>query len=157
MLGPMLVFVPLTPADLGAWARSGVRDVAGFTATPAFLEAFGLSTPDDEDAALTLLEVAALAGLSAHGVRLVAVCETDAAAPAEPADFGAVHAASVSWSRVTSIFADDADGAARASAAAAHLRGLDLAAAWETDEAGALLAATDLLWHSSTEWDGLSH
>ena len=37
------------------------------------------------------------------------------------------------------------------------LGGASLAEAWEDDAVVDLLAGTDLLWHSSTEWQRLSH
>ncbi|MDO5535237.1 MAG: hypothetical protein Q4F65_11365 [Propionibacteriaceae bacterium] len=153
----MLVFVPLAPADLADWASSGRRDIRGFAATPAFLDAFDLSTPDSEDADLTLLEVAGLAGLLTHGVRLVAVCQADAAG-AEPANFGAVVAEKVRFSAVESLFTDDEAGAERA-AAAKELAGevADLDEAWDSDALDDLLRTTELLWHDSSEWDRLSH
>ncbi|WP_282005106.1 DUF6912 family protein [Propioniciclava sinopodophylli] len=152
----MLVFVPLSPPDLDAWASSGRRDVSGFAATPVFLETFGLPSHDIEDADLTLLEVAGVAGLLAHGVRLVAVCQTEASG-SEPAEFGAVVAEGVRWGAVESLFADDADGAARAAAVGAVLAGAGLEEAWEADAVSDLLRGTELLWHNSTEWEPLSH
>lgn len=154
--GDMLVFVPLAQTDLADWATTGKRDVSGFAATPVFLESFGLTAPDTEDADLTLLEVAGIAGLLAHGVRLVAVCETDAAG-AEPAEFGAVVAEGVRWSTVESLFADDEDGARRASAARDEIGACTLDEAWESDAVSDLLRGTELLWHGSSEWARLSH
>ena len=152
----MLVFVPITPAGLTDWASVGVRDVHGFAATEAFLESFGLPASDIEDTDLTLLEVAGIAGLLAHGVRLVAVCQTDAVG-ATPAEFGAVVADRVRWSSVESLFTDDAAGAAAASATAKAVGTMELADAWEADEVTNLLRTTELLWHGSSEWERLSH
>lgn len=152
----MLVFVPLAPADLADWATTGVRDVSGFAAKPGFLEAFGLSSPESEDADLTLLEVAGLSGLLAHGVRLVAVCEADVAA-ATPAEFGAVVAEQVGWTQVESLFADDEAGAGKAAAAREVVGKMGLEEAWEADESIHLLRTTELLWHGSSEWERLSH
>ena len=152
----MLVFVPLAPADLADWASSGARDVSGFAATPAFLESFSLSSPESEDADLTLLEVAGVSGLLEHGVRLVAVCEADAV-ESIPADFGAVSARRVRWKKVESLFADDEAGAAAATAAADAVAGTELDEAWESDAVVDLLRTTELLWHGSSEWERLSH
>ncbi|MFT3877854.1 MAG: hypothetical protein QM708_15750 [Propioniciclava sp.] len=152
----MLVFVPLSPAELADWASSGVRDVTGFAATPSFLEAFELPSSDTEDADLTLLEVAGIAGLLAHGVRLVAVCAADAVGT-EPAEFGAVTAGRVRWRSVESLFADDSDGAGLAAAAREALGEADLDQAWDADAITALLRNTELLWHGSAEWERLTH
>lgn len=152
----MLVFVPLAPADLADWAESGKRDVVGFAATPGFLESFDLTSPDSEDADLTLLEVAGVAGLLAHSVRLVAVCEVDAAG-ADPAEFGAVVADGVRWTTVESLFADDEVGAARAASVREAIGPVTLDEAWDSDEVSDLLRDTELLWHGSSEWARLSH
>lgn len=92
----MLVFVPLAPAELAAWAQGEPRSGVAYAATPAFLAGFGIASADDEDADLTLLEIAALDGLLRHGVRLVAVAHA-AARGAEPADLGAVALDEVGW------------------------------------------------------------
>ena len=155
MLGDMLVFVPLSAAELAEWATRGVRDVTGYAATPSFLEAFELPASDIEDADLTLLEVAGVAGLLAHGVRIVAVCATDAVGT-EPAEFGAVTAAGVRWQRVESLFADDRHGAALAASAREALDAADLDTAWDADAISEMLRNTELLWHGPTEWDTLA-
>lgn len=149
------MFVPLHPQALAEWATTGVRDVEGFAATSTFLEAFDLPSGDSEDADLTLLEVAGIEGLLANGVRLVAVGQIDADA-VEPADFGAVAAEAVPWSRVESLFADDEAGADRARRLRAALDGAMLAEAWDADETSDLLRTTELLWHGPTEWEALA-
>lgn len=151
----MLVFVPVHPSALAEWATTGVHDVEGFAATPSFLDAFDLVTGESEDADLTLLEVAGIEGLLANGVRLVAVGEIDAEG-VEPADFGAVSAPQVPWSRVESLFADDEVGAGRASRLRAVLDGALLPEAWDAEETTDLLRTTELLWHGPTEWEGLA-
>ena len=150
----MLVFVPLSASELAEWAGGAPRDVSGFAATPAFLDSFEVSGPDSEDADLTLLEIAGVSGLLAHGQRLVAVCEADAEG-VEPAEFGSVTAPRVPWASVESLFCDDAAGRERASEARAALSGLLLDEAWDADAAHDLLRGTELLWHGSSEWERL--
>lgn len=152
----MLVFVPLSPAELADWARGAPRDVAGFAATPAFLAGFDVSGAESEDADLTLLEIAGVAGLLAHGERLVAVCEADADG-VEPAEFGSVTATGVPWGSVESLFCDDAAGRERATEARAALSGMLLDEAWDADATHDLLRGTELLWHGSSEWERLTH
>ena len=152
----MLVFVPLAPAELASWALGEPRSGVAYAATPAFLAGFGIASTDDEDADLTLLEIAALAGLLPHGVRLVAVADADAH-PAEPAELGAVTLDGVGWGRVTSLFSDDADGAALAASVKRDLGEVGLVDAWDADVTGPLLTDAELLWHGSTEWERLSH
>lgn len=150
----MLVFVPLDPTGLAQWARVGSRDVTGFAATPSFLETFELPAADSEDADLTLLELAGMEGLLSHGVRLIAVGPIDAVG-IEPAEFGAVAADAVAWTRMESIFTDDADGARHASRVRALLADASLAEAWDAEETTELLRTTELLWHGPTEWESL--
>lgn len=150
----MLVFTPLTPDDLAGWASGTARDLTGYAATPGFLEAFELTSPDSEDADLTLLEVAGLAGLLQYGVRIVAVCEADADA-IEPPEFGAVAASKVAWRQVESLFTDDEPGRDRAEAVASQLGETALEDAWESEAVQDLMRTTELLWHDVTEWDSL--
>lgn len=151
----MLIFVPTTPTELSAWVTQPA-EVTGFAATRAFLTAFGIASADAEETDLTLLEIAALAALLDSGRRLVAVCDADPQ-PGEPADLGAVRASAVPWRRVTSLFADDAEGAAVAAAARAELSTSDLAEAWDDPAVTRLIEGTDLLWHDASEWERLTH
>ncbi len=154
------MFVPLDAGGLAEWVHRGALTAGpGYAATPAFLAAFGLGAPDEEETDLTLLSIASLDGLLRHGVRLVAVAETSAKAAesAEPAEFGAVRASSLPWRAVTALFADDAEGRSRAATVRSALGGVGLSEAWEMPAVEALLAATDLLWHGSTEWERLTH
>lgn len=144
-----LVFVPVSAGELAAWAGSGslAGPRRGFAVTPAMLAAFGLA--EGEDAEYTALCIAGIAGLLAHGERLVAVADV----PTTPGDdeFGEVSLDEVAWAAVTSLFAEDEDTAPAAAAAGAISR-LELAEAWEAPEVEALLAATDLLWYGPAEW-----
>ena len=83
-----LVFVPVSAGVLAAWAGCGslAGPRRGFAVTPSMLAAFGLA--EGEDAEYTVLCIAGIAGLLAHGERLVAVAE----APTTPGDdeFGEV-------------------------------------------------------------------
>lgn len=150
----MLVFVPLSAADLRTWAE-GSRLVAprAYGATPSFLAAFGLPAPDDEDAERTLLHVAALDALLRFGTRLVAVVDADARDLG--GDFGAVAPASVPFARVGSLFADHPDAAGAVARAAAALPGADLDSAWDAPAHVELLETADLLWYGPEEWAAL--
>ena len=151
---PMLVFVPLDPRGLAEWARSGRRDVTGFAATAAFLDTFDLTEATSEDADLTLLELAGLEGLLTYGTRLIAVGQFEAVG-IEPAEFGAVAADGVAWTRIESLFADDARGADGAALLLKRVEGRSLEDAWDDDATTELLRTTELLWHGPTEWEGL--
>lgn len=151
----MLVFVPVAAADLPTWAGGRPREVTGFAATPDFLSTFTLTDPEAEETELTLLEIAALEALRRYGRRLVVVCSASTTA-AEPAEFGAVAAAAVPWTRVSSVFADDTRGAEAARAVARSLAGTSLADAWDLPGVIELVEGVELLWHGSSEWERLT-
>ncbi len=156
----MLIFVPLAPADLAAWASGAARDLRGHAATPTFLRTFGLTGADDEETDLTLAAIASLQALLLHGRRLVAVVETQAAASGQAgieAEFGVVVAAAVPFTSVTSLFADDAETAERAEALRTALGPGDLGRAWDDARVEAFLAENDLSWHGTAEWERLTH
>ena len=148
-----LLFVPLTPAELAAWAGEGRLDGPrpGFSATAGLRAAFEAS--DDEEAEHIALLVASVAGLARHGVRLVAVIE-GAAEPSGDPDFGELRVPESPYSAVQAIFAEEADPATVRPAAAAAA-GLELAAAWDDPTVIALLENADLLWHGPVEWSAL--
>ena len=145
-----LVFVPLAAQELSAWATGGTLPGPrpGFAVTPAMLAAFGLT--EGEDAEYTALCIAGIAGLLAHGARLVAVVETSVTSGDD--EFGQVEVTGLPWTAVGSLFAEDASDGASAAAAAEAVRGTDLARAWEAADVEALLAETDLLWYGPSEW-----
>jgi len=144
-----LVCLPLARAQLRAWAEDGTLAGRhqGYAVTPEMTRAFGLTDP--EDAEYTALCIASIAGLLAHGVRLVAV--TEAPLPASPDEFGEVAIDDPRFGDVTSLFGEDPDPAP-AHAAGAAISGLSLAQAWDTPAVEALLAGTDLLWYGPAEW-----
>lgn len=144
-----LVFCPISRAQLSGWASGGILPGRhrGYAVTAAMTEAFGLSDP--EDAEYTALSIASIAGLLAHGERVVAVLELDH----RPGDdeFGAVEIADPGYAAVTALFGEDTE-AGQAAEAAVALRGMTLDQAWESATAQALLAERDLLWYGPAEW-----
>jgi len=148
-----LLFVPLTPAELAAWAGGGPLNWprVGFSATAGLRAAF--ETDDEEDAEHIALLAASVAGLAVHGVRLVAVVE-GAGEPSGDPDFGELRVSELPYSAVEAIFADDAAEPTLPDAQAAA-RGLSLASAWEDPAVVALLENADLLWHGAAEWGAL--
>ena len=155
-----LVFLPLTPDELAAWAGGGRRPgpAPGYTVTPAMAAAFGFDDPAGEDASHTALCVASLAGLLRHGVRLVAVAELPWRAAEddlpESAEFGAVSVGEADFAAVTALFGEGSDAAA-VTALATALDGVPLEQAWERDEVQALLADGALAWYGPAEWQQL--
>jgi hypothetical protein len=148
-----LVFVPLTPQLLRDWAGGASMPVSlpGYTDTPGLRAAFDLT--DEEDAERVALLVASVAGLAAHGLRLIAVAEaaTSSRPDADP-DFGEVEVAVGRYGSVSALFVDEAPVAASVVEAVA---GLTLSDAWEDSGVTRLLADADLLWHGPGEWEAL--
>jgi hypothetical protein len=149
-----LVFLPLSTGQLHSWATGGrlPTTLTGYAVTPAMTEAFGVTDP--EDAEYTALSVASVAGLLAHGERVVAVlgCRY------QPSDdeFGAVEVVEPAYAQVTALFGEDTNPA-QAAAAAISVQGLTLDQAWESPAVQALLTERDLLWYGPAEWESLGH
>ena len=150
----MLVFVPVSRAELGRWAGEGTH-LAGqaFAATTSMRRAFGFDPGDDEEAEHTALHVAGLVALLRTGVRLVAVADA-AATAGDDADFGEVVSAAMPWPAVTALFAESDPAAARS--LHEQLDGVGLAAAWDDDRVQAFLTDHELLWHGPGEVSALT-
>lgn len=148
-----LLFIPVTAAELAAWAGGGRLDWPrpGFSATAGLRAAF--ETDDEEDVEHIALLVASVAGLAVHGVRLVAVAE-GAGEPSGDPDFGELRVPELPYSAVEAVFADDPAEPTLPPATTAA-RGLSLAQAWEEPAVVALLENADLLWHGAAEWGAL--
>ncbi len=144
-----LVFLPLSGGQLHSWAAGGTLPGShtGYAVTPAMTEAFGLTDP--EDAEYTALSVASVAGLIAHGERVVAVLASGFRPTAD--EFGAVEVSDPAYAAVTSIFGEDTNPA-QAAAVAVTVQGLTLDEAWESEAVQALLTERDLLWYGPAEW-----
>ncbi len=149
----MLVFVPLTAAELTAWAESGRhRPPSGYAVTPSLRSSFGFDPADDEDAEHTVLHIAGLASLLRGGRRLVAVVETSGR-PVAGAEFGEVSVGVLGFDAMTALFADESPASAAALAALVGGRTLDVA--WDDPAVAEFLADNELLWHGPTEWKSL--
>ena len=148
-----LVFVPVTAVQLREWARGGVLPgaVEAFAVTPGLEAAF--APEDSEEAERIALLVASVAALGRGGRRLVAVAEGAARPrPDGDPDFGEVAVDGLSFSSVTSLFADEV-GLDVSAAAAAAVAPLDQA--WEHADVRSLLADADLMWYGPAEWTHL--
>ncbi len=147
-----LVFLPLSRGQLRAWVADDTLPGGhiGYAVTPSMREAFGVTDP--EDAEYTALSVASVAGLLAHGERVVAVLGIGV--PPGDDEFGAVEVVAPSFAQVTALFGEDIDPA-QAQAAAISVQGMTLDQAWEAPAVQALLYERDLLWYGPAEWDSL--
>lgn len=152
----MLMFLPVTGAQLADWAAAGVLagPLTAYAVTPGFQAAF--EPADAEEAEQLALLVASVAALVDNGVRQVAVVEGDAqpSGNSEELDFGAVTCANVRFDAIASLFADEPDAPGLAEAAAS-VPGLSLQAAWDHPAVITLLEEGDLLWHGAGEWESL--
>ena len=93
----MLVFIPLTQAQLSSWVEGGsFAPKQAFGVTNSLRQAFGFTPADDEEAEHTAMHIAGLSGLLSSGRRLVAVAEASARAVAG-SEFGEVEAGAVPW------------------------------------------------------------
>lgn len=148
-----LVFLPLSGGQLRSWAISGTipGSHTGYAVTPTMLDVFGVTDP--EDAEYTALSIASVAGLLAHGERVVAVLGISA--PHGDDEFGAVEVVEPSFTQVTALFGEDTDPA-QAHAAAISVQGMTLDQAWEAASVQALLYQRDLLWYGPAEWESLA-
>lgn len=149
-----LVFLPVSGGQLHSWAESGALPGShpGYATTPTMTEAFGLT--DEEEAEYNALSIASVAGLLAHGERLVAVLGLDGPASQDDDgadEFGAVEVRAPRYDSVTALFGEDVN-AAQAGAAALSVQGMTLEQAWEAPVVRALLAERDLLWYGPGEW-----
>ena len=147
-----LVFVPAGPDQARSLVAGDVlTDVAAFSVTDDMLDTVGLTRADDEDAERACLLLASIAGLAAHGVRLVLVADVATAVPGGPDQHnGGVTVARLSLSQVESFFTDAQDNPLVVTGAAA-CSGQSLDDAWELEPVQALLRGADPLWNAAEE------
>ena len=148
-----LVFIPIAADELGVLLGDpAVEDRPAYTVTPELLEELGYTEAESEDAEYAALVLASVAGLAAHGVRLVVVAEVDPAlvGPGEDPDNGQIVLTSCPASAIAAWFADE-PGTDVADAAAIS-KGLTIDQAWDLPQVQALLQEHDLLWNDVVEY-----
>lgn len=151
----MLVFRPLSTDELRALGRGDELTVHfAFASTPEFLDTFGLSHADDEDAERTLLYLAGLAALQRHGRRLVAVADLHARNRGNA--IGVVTADGLRMAQVSALFADEPAAQRLADAVVPLIKTQSLEDAWDHPSHEALLKGADLLWYGPEEWPVLT-
>lgn len=150
----MLVFRPVSDADLRSLGEGAALTGPAWSVTPDFRDAFGLGPADDEDAERPALYLAGLDGLQRHGRRLVVVAEVPARDVGH--DYGSVEVGRIAFGDVRAIFADEPDAGPLVDAARAATAGLAIEDAWDDPAHEALLAGADLLWYGPEEWATLA-
>jgi hypothetical protein len=155
-----MVYVPLARHQARRLRDSGVLvgPLTAHAVTAGLLRAHDLSG-DAEDADYTALAYAGVSALLASGdpLRLVVAAEVDQeVADDDPDDaFGRVTIGRLDWSRVSSLFVDEAASTDRIAQARSLAAGLELEAVVDAEEVEALLDASDLLWFAPAELDRL--
>ena len=148
-----LVFIPISADEAGVLGGDPtLRQRVAYTVTPELLQELGYDESESEDAEYAALVLASLAGLSAHGTRLVVVADVDAAQvrPGDDPANGQVVLDEVPHSWITAWFADE-PGTDIADAAAIA-RGLTIDEAWDLPQVQELLQHHDLLWNDIVEY-----
>lgn len=148
-----LVFVPVSEDELRVLGGETLgADRPGYTVTPELLAELGYGESDSEDAEYAALVLASVAGLAAHGIRLVVVAEVDpslVSAGEDPAN-GQVVLAELPTRSITSWFADEPG--TDVTDAAAISKDLSIDQAWDLDQVQDLLNHHDLLWNDVVEY-----
>ena len=148
-----LVFIPISAAELGVLGGDvELRDRVAYTVTPELVAELGYDAAESEDAEYAALVLASVAGLSAHGERLIVVADVDdtlISAGEDPTN-GQIVLAEVPHRSVTAWFADE-PGVDIADAAAIA-KGLAIDEAWDLPQVQELLRNHDLLWNDVVEY-----
>ena len=148
-----LVFLPIAASEMDVLSGEiAVADRVAYTVTPRLLEELGYGENDSEDAEYAALVLASVAGLAAHGIRLVVVTEVDpslVSAGEDPAN-GQVVLAELPTRSITSWFADEPG--TDVTDAAAISKDLSIDQAWDLDQVQDLLNHHDLLWNDVVEY-----
>lgn len=150
-----LVFIPIASDELSVFVgRPAVVDRTAYTVTPELLAELGYGQDDLEDAEHAAMVLASVAGLSAHGERVVVVAEVepDRVLPGIDPDNGQVILTQCPPSAMIAWFTEE-PGVDTADAAAAA-KGLTIDQAWAQPQVQQLLEHHDLLWNDKVEYQG---
>ena len=150
-----LVFIPIASSELGVFAgRPPVVDRTAYTVTPELLAELEYDEEQMEDAEHAAMVLASVAGLSAHGERIVVVAEVDEGQlekGVDPAN-GQVVLRQCAPSAMISWFAEEPG--VDVADAAAIAKGLTIDQAWGQPQVQELLENHDLLWNDKVEYQG---
>jgi len=149
-----LVMVPVDLAQAGqvAHGRALPGPLRAFAANRALAQTFGLEDATVDELEFAALQVAQVAGLARHGLRLVVtasvVPELVAGPDPDEADNGGVLLSQLPVEAVEAFFTDPAPLDPELVTGA---QGLDVDAAWTLPGVAPLLAQAPLAWHDITE------
>lgn len=150
-----LVFIPIASSELGVFAgRPPIVDRTAYTVTPELLGELEYTEDQMEDAEHAAMVLASVAGLAAHGERVVVVAEVDGAhvkRGIDPAN-GQVVLAQCPPSAMIAWFAEEPG--VDVADAAAIAKGLTIDQAWGQPQVQELLENHDLLWNDKVEYQG---
>lgn len=134
--------------------RPPVVDRVAYTVTPELLAELEYGEEEEEAAEHAAMILASVAGLSAHGERVVVVAEVDQAQvkPGVDAANGQVVVAQCPPSAMISWFAEEPG--VDAADAAAIAKGMTIDQAWAQPQVQELLENHDLLWNDKVEYEG---
>ena len=148
-----LVFIPVAADELGVLVGDPpIENRPAYTVTPDLLAELGYAEAESEDAEYAALILASVAGLAAHGVRLVVVAEVEPSlieVSEDPAN-GEVLLLSCPTSSMTAWFAEEPGVDVTDAAAMAH--GLTIDLAWDLPQVQDLLQEHELLWNDVVEY-----
>lgn len=125
---------------------------AAYTVTPELLVELGYEESASEDAEYAALVLASVAGLTAHGVRIVVVAEVDPSLlrKGEDPGNGQVEILDLPAASITAWFEDEPGTDVTDAAAISH--DLTIDQVWEMNEVQDLLNNHDLLWNDVVEF-----
>lgn len=153
MVQRQLVFIPVGPDELGVLVgRPPIYDRTGYTVTPELLAELEYGEDQVEDAEHAAMVLASVAGLAAHGERLVVVADVDASdvGPGVDRANGQVIVARCPPSAMTAWFAEEPG--VDVTEAAAIAKGMTIDQAWAQPQVQELLENHDLLWNDKVEY-----
>ena len=148
-----LVFIPVAADELGVLKGDpAVADRVAYAVTPELLAELGYDEAESEDAEYAALVLASVAGLAAHGERLVVVAQVDGSLvrAGEDAANGEVLLTGCPPSAMTAWFSEEPGVDYRDAAAIA--KGMTIDQAWEQPQVQELLNHHDLLWNDVVEY-----
>ncbi|MFD0866230.1 DUF6912 family protein [Tessaracoccus lubricantis] len=150
-----LVFIPIASDELDMLVGGvAVDGRAAYTVTPELMAELEYDEDETEDAEHAAMVLASVAGLAAHGERVVVVAEVDPSLvrPGEDPANGQVQLTQCPPSAMIAWFAEEPG--VDVADAAAIAKGMTIDQAWAQPQVQELLENHDLLWNDKVEYHG---